>query len=165
MEHDDANGFGILSGPEPSPAEIKRREEIEQRRLAEEAAAAEREAALEAIYDALDAAMGPYLGKYLAAVNAKARISAAAKKDFEQFKTYCSAKWSIPLPHLPARPQTIAAFLVRESERGAAHVSRLAKNISTIHRAVGFADPTTDVLVQAVIQEIKDRKEPNDAHP
>jgi hypothetical protein len=134
------------------------------KRLEQEAAAAEREAEVEAICDDLDAAMEPYLREHLAAENVKARISPTAKKDFAQFKTYCATKWSIPLPHLPSRPQVVAAFLVSESKHhDAARVSRMAKNISTVHRAVGFADPTTDVLVQAVLRSIKTTPTPKES--
>jgi hypothetical protein len=146
--------------PPLDPAEVKRAEEQAARTAEWEAAAQRRAQEIDALCDRLDAAMEPYLREHLAAVNEGARVSAAARKDFEAFKAYC-AKYDPPLPHLPARPQAIAAFLVREMSHGSAHANRLVKNISTVHRAVGFSDPATDVLVQAVLRAIKQQlKEP-----
>jgi hypothetical protein len=147
--------------PPPDPAEVKRAEEQAARTAEWEAAAQRRTQEIDALCDRLDAAMEPYLQEHLAAANVKARISPAVKKDFEQFKAYC-ARYDPPLPHLPARPQAIAAFLVREMSHGSAHASRLVKNISTVHRAVGFSDPATDVLVQAVLRSIKHQKKEED---
>jgi hypothetical protein len=105
--------------------------------------------------DAIDAGLAPYLKKELAEENAAARISSKVKRDFARFQK-CCAQWE--LPHLPAPPQAVAVFLVRETEHGAAHVARLCRSISTVHRAVGFADPTLDVLVRAVVRLMRTNK-------
>src|SRR5262249_25975824 len=99
--------------------------------------------------DAIDAGLAPYLKKELAEENAAARISVKQKEDFARFRK-CCAQWE--LPHLPAPPQAVAVFLAEETERGAAHVARLCRSISTVHRSCNFPDPTLDVLVRAVVR-------------
>jgi hypothetical protein len=66
------------------------------------------------------------------------------------------------LPHLPAPPQAVAAYLSKHLDRGSAHVARLARSISTVHRAVGVTDPCDDILVKAVLRLSRetDSKEP-----
>ena len=144
---------GVLGGPDLDPEKIRRVEEAEALRLEQEAAAAKWETEIEAVCDGIDKAMEPHLREHLAAANAKSRISPTAKRDFARFKEYCLTAWDIPLPHLPAKPQVVAAFIIRETNYRTAQ--RLCRNISTIHRAVGFTDPTTDILVQAVLRSIK----------
>ncbi len=136
--------------PPRDPNEIKREEEAEAKRIEQEAAALQVAADIQVLCDRIDAAMEPYLKEHLAAENSRARITRAAKRDFEKFKTYC-AKYDPALPHLPAAPQAVAAFLCGGLAHGAAHVSRLCRSISTIHRALGFADPADDVLVRAIM--------------
>src|SRR5262245_28404486 len=104
---------------------------------------------LQADLDAIDAALDPYLKDQLAAENAATRVTAAQKKDFEKFKASCARGG---LPRLRPPPQAVAVFLAEETERGAAHISRLARSISTIHQAVNFSDPCKDVLVRAILR-------------
>jgi len=141
--------------PDRDPAEIKRAEEQAARDAEWEAAVQRRAQEIDALCDRLDAAMEPYLREHLDVENAQARITPAARKDFEAFKAYC-AKYDPALPHLPARPQAVAAFIASQLDRG--NSKRLAKNISTVHRAVGFPDVTQDVLVQAVLRASKTAK-------
>jgi hypothetical protein len=48
-------------------------------------------------------------------------------------------------------------FLVKESEHGVAHMSRLRNSIATVHNAVGFGDTcVTDILVRAVLRCVKE---------
>jgi hypothetical protein len=140
--------------PPRDPNEIKREEQAEAKRAEQEAAAAVRAAEIQATCDEIDTALAAYLRAELNAENTKARVSRAAKKDFEKFKT-CCAKWG--LPHLPAPPQAVAVFLT-DKETNQAHVSRLAKHISLIHRAVGFADPVDDVLIRAILRQAQAEK-------
>jgi hypothetical protein len=137
------------------------RDTAEEARLLEqareqEAITAARTAEIQATCDEIDTALAPYLRIELSAENTKARVSRAAKKDFERFKT-CCAKWG--LPHLPAPPQAVAVFLT-DKETNQARISRLAKHISLIHRAVGFADPCDDVLVRAILRQARTDTKP-----
>jgi hypothetical protein len=119
-------------------------------------------AEVQTICDKIDAAMAPFLKNQMAAENEKARVSARAKKDFEEFKAYC-AKWDPPLPSLPAAPQAAAGFLAGEMEHGWAHVSRLCRSVSTVHKAVDLPDPCSDILVRGLLRLAResDNKEPH----
>jgi hypothetical protein len=112
--------------------------------------------------DVIDAALAPILKDELAAENLASRVSASHKADFARFQAYCK-RWE--LPHLPAPPQAVAVFLADESEHGAKHLARLARSISVVSRAVGFADPTEDVLVRAVLRLARADKANNSPHP
>jgi len=126
----EANLFDGPGGPlDPShdPAEDERRRQQEREwneRVAQYAAQ------VQELCDKIDATMAPYLKNQMAVENEKARISAAIKRDFKEFEIYCT-KFDPPLPHLPARPQAVAAFLCAQMDRGSAHVSRLARSIAT----------------------------------
>jgi hypothetical protein len=115
------------------------------------------EAATRPVLDAIDKALAPHLKSELAAENTAARITAQQKLDFGLFAK-CAARWE--LPHLPGPAQAVAVFLSEESEKGAAHVERLCHSIATVHRALNFADPTTDVLVRAVMRLARSEKSP-----
>jgi hypothetical protein len=108
-------------------------------------------AKVQELCDRLDAAFAPFLKNQMAAENEKSRVSARAKKDFEEFRAY-TARWEPPLPHLPARPQAVAAFICGEMENGSAHVSRLCRSISTVHKAVDLADPCSDILIRGLLR-------------
>ena len=153
-EYDEINGLGILCGPDPSPAEIKRREEVEAKRLEQEAAAARRAAEIQETCDEIDSFMTPYLKAELEAENSKARVSAATKKVFERFKA-CCATWG--LPALPAPPQAVAVFL-SDKDTKPGEMERLAKQISLVHRAVGLEDPCDDILVRALLRQARTDK-------
>ena len=142
--------------------ERRRNQEEEERRVSDiweaglrEHQRRQEEAARHPDLDAIDHALSPHLRKELEKENAATRVTAKAKANFKLFQA-CCAKWG--LPHLPAPPQAVAVFLSEESERGAAHVSRLARSISVVHTACNFADPTTDVLVRALLRLVRTDK-------
>jgi hypothetical protein len=116
------------------------------------------------ICDKIDAKMAPFLKTQMAAENERARISSAVKKDFKDFEAYCG-RYEPPLPHLPARPQAVAAYLCSQMDRGPAHVARQCRAISTVHTAVGVDDPTRDILVRALLRLSRENsnKEPHTA--
>jgi hypothetical protein len=151
-------GTGILSGTHDSD-EIDRR--IEEKR-AQEAAAAEHAADLEATLDRLEKAITVFVGNELQAEFAAQKLSDESRKRahlgaFTRFRAYC-ARYSTPLPYLPAAPQAVAAFLATEIEKGQAHLNRLCAAIATMHKRVDLPDPTTDPLVRAVVRlALKDK--------
>jgi len=105
--------------------------------------------------DGIDKTLGLGLKRELAIENAERRVTATHQKHFRRFKD-CAARWG--LPHLPAPPQMVATFLAEENEGGASerHLSRLAKSISVIHRALGFCDPLDDVLPRALLRCLRE---------
>jgi hypothetical protein len=68
----------------------------------------------------------------------------------------------------PARglgPQACAVFLSEESGKGLAHVLRIKKAISAVHKMADQPDPTTELLVQAIIRLCRKDKSPPTAQP
>src|SRR6516165_398279 len=125
-------------------------EEQEKQQRKEAADEEAREAALQRLYDAIDANLSPYLREELAAENATARVTTEQKEDFAAFRTLCT-DWG--MPYLPAKPQAVAIFL---AEGNADTVLRRCKSISVIHRAIGESvDPTEDVLVRAIVRQAR----------
>jgi hypothetical protein len=159
-------GTGILSGVYDS-------DEIE-RRIAEdrqkEAAAAEYADELQATLDRIEKAITVYVGDELQAEFAAQRQSEEKRKrahlgSFNRFRQYC-ARYSTPLPHLPAAPAAIAAFLATEIEKGQGHLNRLCAAIALMHKRVDLPDPTTDLLIRAVVRLAhKDKSSPPAAKP
>jgi hypothetical protein len=128
-------------------------EERNEQRRKQEAEEAKQEAAGQEILDRAEAMFFPWLKHYLEAENATTRITPKQKSDFKSFQEYCE-KWGL-IPQIPAAPQMVATFLLEEGPGGVAHVSRLLRSISTVHRAVNQDDPTDDILVRAVMRFIK----------
>jgi hypothetical protein len=126
--------------------EVEEQEQQQRRQQAEEV---EREAALQRLYDGIDAHLSPHLREELAAENATARVTPEEKEDFAAFRTLCT-EWG--MPYLPAMPQAVAIFL---AEGDVDTVSRRCKSISVIHRAVSEPDPTDDVLVRAIVRQAR----------
>ena len=125
-------------------------EEQEERQRKEAADEEAREAALQRLYDAIDANLSPHLKAELAAENETARVTPKQKADFAAFRTLCT-EWG--MPYLPAAPQAVALFL---AEGDADTVSRRCKSISVIHRAVGVSpDPCEDVLIRAICRQAR----------
>jgi len=124
-------------------------EEQEEQQRKEAAAEEAREAALQRLYDSIDANLSPHLKAELAAENETARVTPKQKADFADFRATCT-KWG--MPYLPAMPQAVAIFL---SEGNTDTVLRRCKSISTIHRAVGESDPCEDVLVRAIVRQAR----------
>jgi hypothetical protein len=154
-------GTGILSG-------VHDTEEID-RRIAEdkakEAAAAEYAADLEELLDRIEKAITVYVADELQAEFAEQRKCEETRKRahlgaFLRFKQYC-ARYSTPLPYLPAAPAAIAAFLTTEMAKGQAHLNRLCAAIAVMHKRVDMPDPTTDPLIRAVVRLAhKDKSSP-----
>jgi len=151
------SGCGIL--PDFESEEFQRWwnavEEQEERQRREAAAEEAREAALQRLYDAIDANLSPHLKAELAAENETARVTPKQKADFANFRATCT-KWG--MPYLPAMPQAVALFL---TEGDADTVSRRCKSISVIHRAVGESDPCEDVLVRAIVRQARNETKVN----
>ena len=133
--------------------EVDQEEEQRRKQAAEEA---EREAALQLLYDGIDANLSPHLKAELAAENETARVTPKQKADFAAFRATCT-KWG--MPYLPAAPQAVAIFL---AEGDADTVLRRCKSISVIHRAIGESvDPTEDVLVRAIVRQARNEAKVN----
>jgi hypothetical protein len=144
------DGTGILSGEHDSDA-IERRIEEDRRK---ELAAAQREAGQEATKNQIEAVMLDYLRAAIAEELAeqkkqKAGASKRDREDFLRFREYCKG---LDLPALPAPPQAVAAFINSEIDKGRAHVRRLIKSISTTHHKADLPDPTSDLLVRALLR-------------
>jgi hypothetical protein len=77
------------------------------------------------------------------------------RDDLAAFRAWCAA-YPVALPHRPAAPQTVAAFLGHLATIGG-NVRRAAKAISRFHRnaAIDDIDPVNDALVQAVLAFVK----------
>jgi folylpolyglutamate synthase/dihydropteroate synthase len=142
------DGTGILSGELDYDA-------IEKRQAAERAlqqAAAEREADQEATQHAIEAVMVDYLRDQISEELAEQKPSATDKRaraDFLRFKAYCA--W-LDVPHLPASPPSVAAFLTSEIRHGRPHMRRCIKAISSTHHKADLPDPTSDLLVRALLR-------------
>jgi hypothetical protein len=140
---------GILSGD--ADFEEVDRKLAERRKLEQEAFEYERGLSREC--DLIDAYLLPHLTNELAAEAATSRPTPQARKDFDDFRDYCARNG---FPALPARPQPVAEFLGSLES----NASRFMNSISTIHRTVGFDDPTDDVLVRALMRKLRTEKEP-----
>jgi hypothetical protein len=132
--------------------EVDQEEEQQRKEAADEEA---REAALQRLYDTIDANLSPHLKAELAAENETARVTPKQKADFAAFRATCT-KWG--MPYLPAAPQAVAIFL---AEGDADTVLRRCKSISVIHRAVSEPDPTDDVLVRAIVRQARNEAKVN----
>ena len=124
---------------------VEEQEEQQRKEAADEEA---REAALQRLYDTIDANLSPHLKAELAAENETARVTPKQKADFAAFRTLCT-EWG--MPYLPAAPQAVALFLAE----GDTDAVRRCKSISVIHRAVGESDPCEDVLVRAIVRQAR----------
>ena len=147
---------GILGDTsEAAWAEARR---LNEERRQNEAEAAEAAARIQYDCDVIDAALTPHLRDELAAENKIKRITDWQKADFKKFQAWCEQKapqWPCAESALPAKPEVCAMFLSENSASGIAHVSRLVNSISTVHRALNFNDPCEDVLVRALLRQIR----------
>jgi hypothetical protein len=149
---------GILSGEIDFDA-IERRIEEDRKK---EAAAAERAADQEATQHAIEAVMVDYLRDQIAEELAEQKPSATDKRsreDFLRFKSYCA---ELDVPHLPASPPAVAAFLTSEIARGRPHMRRVIKAISSTHHKADLQDPTSDLLVKALLRLASDEPQQTD---
>jgi hypothetical protein len=142
---------GFLDWTPEERAKADRESEERREREAQEAAHA---AELEALYDKIEAGIAPFVHDAAGAVNTAARIKPADRKIFEAFKKYCST-WDPPLPALPAHPASVAAFLVRELDRGVAYFMKRLRALSRVHRSVGLKDPADDVLLKSLVLTVE----------
>jgi hypothetical protein len=150
------DGKGILSGAIDFD-EIEKRAE-EERALQQ--AAAERKADQEATQHAIEAVMVDYLRDQISEELQEQKPTTADKRsreDFLRFKSYCA--W-LDLPHLPASPPTVAAFLTSEIARGRPHLRRCIKAISSTHHKADLADPCQDLLIKALLRLARDEPTP-----
>jgi hypothetical protein len=76
-------------------------------------------------------------------------MSAQGRMDVLCLKGYAA---TLDLPHLPASPATVAAFLTSEIHHGRPHLNRLVKSISAAHHKADLPDPCTDLLVRALLR-------------
>jgi hypothetical protein len=144
-------------------AELERKEAAAAKVAAEQA---EHAADLEATLDRIEKAITVYVADELQAEFAAQRQAEEARKrahmgSFLRFKQYC-ARYSTPLPYLPASPVAIAAFLSTEIAKGPSHLNRLNAAIAVMHKRVNLPDPSNDPLIKAVIRlsAYKDKSPP-----
>src|SRR5262245_1046816 len=121
----------FLEWTDDQKAQAERDLQLQQERESEIAAW---ESDQQKLRDAIDAAIFPHLKAELEAENATARVSAADRHRFTDFKACCE-RWGFQA--LPACPQAVAVWLAGIET---AHVSRAANSISVIHRALNFSD-------------------------
>ena len=105
---------------------------------------------------ALPATLGPELEE--AAGYARAEKAAATRRayrsDFALFRSWCEAK---RVPALPAAPETVAAFLAAEANRGT-KVSTIGRRLAAIryaHKLAGHEPPTNSEAVKATLRGIR----------
>jgi len=93
-----------------------------------------------------------------AAGYARAEKAAATRRayrsDFDLFRTWCEAK---PVFALPAQPETVAAFLAAEANRGAksSTIGRRLAAICYAHKLAGHEPPTNSEAVKATLRGIR----------
>jgi len=84
-------------------------------------------------------------------------------RDWTAFETWCAAVRRAPLP---ADPAAVAAFLAEAAPRlSAGALARRASAIAAQHRARGFAAPTADRAVKAVLRTARRTAAPRHAPP
>jgi site-specific recombinase XerD len=78
----------------------------------------------------------------------------AYRSDFAQFTAWCSARGVNPLP---ASPETTAAFLASEAEKGLkpSTVGRRAAAVAHAHKLAGHEPPTNSEVVKATVRGIR----------
>lgn len=106
--------------------------------------------------NALPTALGPELEQ--AAGYAHAEKAAATRRayrsDFDQFGTWCQMKGVLALP---AEPETVAAFLAAEADRGVkpTTIGRRVAAIRYAHKLAGHEPPTNCEAVKATLRGIR----------
>jgi hypothetical protein len=148
-------GNGIISGTFDTE-ELDRRREEQRKQEAEYDAAmrasATREAEQQKTIDEIETfSLLPFIKAELAeemAVKTPAALCGYLE-DCQRFKE-CAQRWD--LDYLPATPQMVAVYLSEESEKGIEHVRRQVNAIRELHRATNNPDPTTDILVRAILR-------------
>jgi site-specific recombinase XerD len=106
--------------------------------------------------DALPAALGPELEEaagYASAEKSEA-TRRAYKSDFALFRAWCAMKRVLDLP---AAPETVAAFLAAEANRGT-KTSTIGRRLAAIryaHKLAGREPPTNSEAVKATLRGIR----------
>jgi site-specific recombinase XerD len=79
---------------------------------------------------------------------------AAYRSDFAMFRAWCSGKG---VASLPATPETVAAFLAHEAERGSAAstITRRCAAVRYAHRLADLEPPTNSEKVRATLRGIR----------
>ena len=102
------------------------------------------------------AMLGPELEQ--AADYARAEKAAATRRayrsDFDLFRTWCEAKC---VAALPAQPESVAAFIAVEADRGAkpSTIGRRLAAIRYAHKLAGHEPPTNSEAVKATLRGIR----------
>ena len=146
------DGTGILSGTWDDD-EMERERELERQN---EVAAAERLADQEAVKHKLETVIAAALKDHIAAElqdQKRPGTNTQSREDFKRFRAYCTR---LDLPALPASPQAVAGFLVSELDQGRPHLDSLIKTISETHLRCDLHDPTSDLLVRALLRLASD---------
>jgi hypothetical protein len=147
MEAAPLDGRGILSGLtslKPTAAERERSRSWQE--YAKE---------VEEVCDQIKLAALEYLLPYIRAEKEKKKITPRMRQDFDEFTEYCQS-FSPPVPYFPTTDEIAAAWLIRGlNERPLATTLRIARSISTVHKAAGRADPLDD-LSRAVLALARD---------
>jgi site-specific recombinase XerD len=104
----------------------------------------------------LPATLGPEIesaGEYARAEKAAA-TRRAYRSDFALFRSWCEVK---RVAALPAAPETVAAFLAAEANRGVkvATISRRLAAIRYAHKLAGYEPPTNVEAVKATLRGIR----------
>jgi hypothetical protein len=155
---------GIMGFLDWSPEEKVRHElAFEQRRKQEalEDAKANRAAAWQAEIKerchAIESILIPHLSKEIKADFAQLKERAERPTTQEDFAKFRECAESFGLPSLPAPPQAVALFLA-DGRNATSRIAKLAKSISTVHKAVGFSDPCDDILVRALLRQAREEE-------
>jgi hypothetical protein len=129
----------------------------------QEAALAAEEHARDA-NDELEAAIRPFLKAEIAAEMDSGGSPEQRREDFAKLKATCE-KWGLPfnLPHEPAPWAGVAAFLIHEGAGDIEHATRLRNSISFSHRSLNLPDPTSDHVINAILQSIRKGPAPAEA--
>jgi site-specific recombinase XerD len=104
----------------------------------------------------LPAMLGPELDQ--AVGYARAEKSAATRRayrsDFQLFRAWCETK---QISALPAQPETVAAFLAAEADRGtkSSTIGRRLAAIRYAHKLAAHEPPTNSEVVRATLRGIR----------
>jgi hypothetical protein len=155
---------GICAFLDWTPEERVRQElafEERRKREAQEATKAAKAAAWQAKVQAtcqyVESLMLPKLVEQVKADFAQLKERAQRPSTQEDFAKFRECAESFGLPSLPAPPQAVALFLA-DGRNATSRFAKLAKSISTIHRAVGFTDPCDDILVRALLRQAREEE-------
>jgi hypothetical protein len=155
---------GICAFLDWTPEERVRQElafEERRKREAQEAEKAAKAAAWQAQIQAtcqfFESVLMPKLAEHVKADFAQLRERAQRPSTQDDFATFRECCEEFGLPSLPAPPQAVALFLA-DGRNATSRIAKLAKSISIVHKAVGFTDPTDDILVRALLRQAREEE-------